>query len=119
MQRYVPNLSDAEVAAYAAPFSTAAHRAGLRRFPFLVMTDPDVEGVDISKTAARWFGSNWRGDSFMAVGLKDVMITPALMERMHQISAIKRPALMLPEVGHFVQEYEADVAHAALAARAD
>ncbi|MFT5869200.1 MAG: haloalkane dehalogenase [Paracoccaceae bacterium] len=83
------------------------------------MTDPDVEGVDISKTAARWFGSNWRGDSFMAVGLKDVMITPALMERMHQISAIKRPALMLPEVGHFVQEYEADVAHAALAARAD
>lgn len=119
MQRYAPNLSDAEAAAYAAPFSTTAHRAGLRRFPFLVMTDPDMEGVDISKIAARWFGSNWRGDSFMAVGMKDVLITPALMERMHQILAIKRPALMLPEVGHFVQEHGAKVARAALAAWAD
>jgi haloalkane dehalogenase len=83
------------------------------------MTDPDMEGVDISKIAARWFGSNWRGDSFMAVGMKDVLITPALMERMHQILAIKRPALMLPEVGHFVQEHGAKVARAALAAWAD
>jgi hypothetical protein len=51
--------------------------------------------------------------------MKDVLITPALMERMHQILAIKRPALMLPEVGYFVQEHGAKVARAALAAWAD
>lgn len=116
MQRYAPSLSDNEAAAYAAPFPDQNFRAGVRRFPELVMTEPDMEGVDISKRAAKWFGSQWHGDSFMAVGMKDVLITPQLMERMREILCISRAPLLLPETGHFVQENGDIVARAALAA---
>ena len=116
MQRYAPNLSDNEAAAYAAPFPGRKFRAGVRRFPELVMTEPDMEGVDISKRAAKWFGSRWHGDSFMAVGMKDILITPRLMERMREILCVSRAPLLLPETGHFVQENGDIVARAALAA---
>ena len=33
--------------AYAAPFPDTRYRAGARRFPLLVMTDPDMEGVEV------------------------------------------------------------------------
>ncbi|SDD86328.1 haloalkane dehalogenase [Ruegeria marina] len=114
---YVPGMTDAVASAYAAPFPEARFRAGVRRFPFLVMTDPEMEGVDVSRRAAAWWSSEWRGMSFMAVGERDVLIPPWLMNRMHEILGIKRPPLLLPEAGHFVQEtHGAEVAHAALQA---
>lgn len=116
-QDYVPGMSDATAAAYAAPFPDARYRAGTRRFPFLVMTDPEMEGVDISRRAARWWGTEWQGDSFMAIGMRDTLIPPWLMMRMHEILGITRAPLELPDSGHFVQEtHGAEVARAALAA---
>lgn len=116
-QKYVPGMNDAVAAAYAAPFPDARFRAGTRRFPFLVMTQPDMEGVDVSRRAAAWWRSEWQGDDFMAVGGKDELIPPWLMEKMHGILGLKRPAMMLPEAGHFVQEtHGAEVARAALRA---
>lgn len=116
-QRYVPGMSDAVAAAYAAPFPDARYRAGPRRFPFLVMTEPDMEGVEVSRRAARWWSSEWDGDSFMAIGEQDVLIPPWLMKRMYEILGVKRAALMVPEAGHFVQEsHGVEVARAALAA---
>ena len=117
MQRYCPSLTEAEAAAYAAPFPDVTYRAGVRRFPDLVMTEPDMEGVEISKSAARWFGSDWQGDSFMAVGMKDRLITPFLMGRMRAMLKIKREPLFVSHAGHFVQEDAGeDVARAALTA---
>lgn len=116
-QKYVPGMSDRVAAAYAAPFPDGRFRAGTRRFPFLVMTEPDMEGVEISRRAASWWQSDWQGDDFMAVGEKDELIPPWLMKRMHEILRLKRPAMMLPEAGHFVQEtHGAEVARAALIA---
>ncbi len=116
-QRYVTGMTDDAAAAYAAPFPDARYRAGTRRFPFLVMTEPDMEGVDISRAAAKWWGTEWTGDSFMAMGEQDVLIPPRLMMRMHEILGVKRPPLSIPEAGHFVQEtHGAIVAQAALEA---
>lgn len=116
-QTYVPGMSDRVAAAYAAPFPDARYRAGARRFPFLVMTEPHMEGVDVSRRAAAWWKSDWQGDSFMAVGARDVLIPPWLMQRMHDILGMTRPPLMLPDAGHFVQEtHGAEVARAALRA---
>ncbi|MEM9433930.1 MAG: haloalkane dehalogenase [Pseudomonadota bacterium] len=114
-QTYIPGLPDDIAAAYAAPFPDARYRAGARRFPFLVMTTPEMEGVDVSRRAARWWGSDFRGDSFMAIGGQDTLIPPALMQRMHEILGITRPPLLLSDAGHFVQEtHGAQVARAAL-----
>ena len=114
---YVPGMSDDVAEAYAAPFPDARYRAGTRRFPFLVMTKPDMEGVDVSRRAAAWWASDWQGDDFTAVGEMDELIPPSLMKRMHEILGLKRAPMMLPTAGHFVQEtHGAEVARAALSA---
>lgn len=119
-QQYVPGMNAATAAAYAAPFPDARYRAGARRFPFLVMTEPHMDGVDISRRAAGWWASEWTGDSFMVVAEQDRLIPPWLMKRMYEILGIKRPPLMIPDAGHFVQEtHGAEVARAALAAWGD
>ncbi|MEL6569942.1 MAG: haloalkane dehalogenase, partial [Pseudomonadota bacterium] len=71
MQRATPILSDAEAAAYGAPFPDQSYKAGVRRFPELVMVSPEMEGVEISKRARDWWASEWSGESFMAVGMQD------------------------------------------------
>jgi pimeloyl-ACP methyl ester carboxylesterase len=116
-QTYVPGMSDDVARAYAAPFPDPRYRAAMRRFPFLVMTDPDMEGVDVSRRAAAWWKEAWTGDSFMAIGAQDVLIPPRLMQRMYEILRITRAPLHLPDAGHFVQEmHGAEVARAAIAA---
>ncbi len=116
-QKYVPGMRDDVANAYAAPFPNAQFRAGVRKFPSLVMTDPDMEGVDVSRRAARWWKEEWSGDSFMAVGEADVLIPPRLMRRMQEILGVVSPPLMLPDAGHFVQETHGEqVARAALSA---
>ena len=116
-RKYIPGIEDRAAAAYAAPFPEAHYRAGPRRFPFLVMTDPDMEGVDVSRRAAKWWASEFQGDHFMAVGERDVLIPPWLMKRMHEILGLTRPPMMIPEAGHFVQEtHGAEVARGALEA---
>jgi haloalkane dehalogenase len=119
-QTYVPGMSDPVAASYAAPFPDARYRAGTRRFPFLVMTEPDMEGVEVSRRAARWWGSEWTGDGFMAIGAADKLIPPRLMGRMREILAIGREPMVLPDAGHFVQEtHGAEIARAALTAWGD
>ncbi len=114
MSRSCPHLSAAEVAAYAAPWPDATYKAGVRRFPDMVMTRPDMEGVKTSKRAARYWRDDWQGQSFMAVGAADpVLGLPAMARMQDMIRGCPEP-LILPDAGHFVQEWGAEVARAAL-----
>jgi len=119
MRRSVEGLTDAEAAAYDAPFPDDRYRAGVRRFPALVPVEPGMEGVDESKRAAQFFRERWSGQSFMAIGMQDPVLGPPVM---HALAAVIRgcpPPLELPEAGHFVQEHGEAVARAALAAFGD
>lgn len=119
MQRSTPILSDAEAAAYGAPFPDITYKAGVRRFPELVMTDPDMEGVDTSKRAASWWQQEWSGPTFMAVGAQDPVLGPDQMTVLRaQINGCPEP-MMVPDGGHFVQEWGAPIARAALQAWGD
>lgn len=114
MKRGTPVLSDAEAAAYGAPFPNVSFKAGVRRFPELVMVAPDMEGVDISTRAAAWWTSVWRGQSFMAIGAADPVLGLSVMTALReQIQGCPEP-LVLPDAGHFVQEWGEPVARAAL-----
>jgi pimeloyl-ACP methyl ester carboxylesterase len=119
MKRSVAGLTDAEAAAYDAPFPDARYRAGVRRFPALVPVDPEMDGVEASQRAARFFRDRWAGQSFMAIGMQDPVLGAPVM---HALAAVIRgcpPPLELPEAGHFVQERGEQVARAALAAFGD
>ena len=114
MARACPHLSDAEAAAYAAPYPDATYKAAVRRFPQMVMVEPDMEGVDVSKRAVAWWREEWRGESFMAIGAQDPVLGPEVMERMRGVMRGCPEPMVLEEAGHFVQEWGEGVAEAAL-----
>jgi haloalkane dehalogenase len=114
-----PDMTPAEVAAYDAPFPDARHKAALRAFPNLV---PDVEqhgehapGIAISRDALSFWRERWAGQSFMAVGMRDPVLGPVAMHALHRVIRHCPPPLEVPEAGHFVQEWGAPIAAAALA----
>lgn len=114
MKRGTPILSDAEAAAYAAPFPDITYKAGVRRFPELVMTDPDMEGVQTSIVATEWWKTQWQGQSFMAVGAQDPVLGPGQMEALRANIKGCPPPMLVEEGGHFVQEWGEEIARAAL-----
>jgi haloalkane dehalogenase len=116
MQRASPILSPAEAAAYAAPYPDQSFKAGVRRFPEMVMVSEDMEGVAVSKRAATWWSETWTGKSFMAIGAVDPVLGPPAMAALHkQIRGCPEP-MVITEGGHFVQEWGDDIARAALVA---
>jgi haloalkane dehalogenase len=114
MKRSTPVLGDAEAAAYGAPFPDASFKAGVRRFPEMVMVEPGMEGADISIRAAAWWGSEWNGKSFMAIGAADPVLGPPVMDVLRaQIRNCPAP-MVVKDAGHFVQEWGEPIARAAL-----
>ncbi|MGP1353411.1 MAG: haloalkane dehalogenase, partial [Parasphingopyxis sp.] len=69
--RGTPQMTDAEKAAYDAPFPSPDYKMGARRFPELVPISPEMEGVDVSLKAAAFWKDEFDGASFMAVGDAD------------------------------------------------
>lgn len=123
MRRSSPLLSEAEAAAYAAPFPDATFKGGVRRFPELVMyregedrplTALASEGLETSLQARRFWSHDWSGASFMAVGMKDPVLGPAVMEELRGVIRNCPSPMQIPEGGHFVQEWGAAIAGAAL-----
>ncbi|MFQ5968197.1 MAG: haloalkane dehalogenase [Acidimicrobiia bacterium] len=109
-------LSEGEIAAYDAPFPEPEYKAGVRRFPAIVPTDPDMGGVDVSRQAQQWWAEEFEGRSFMAIGMQDPVLGPAVMERVHRYIRGCPEPMKVEEAGHFVQEWGEPIARAALEA---
>ncbi len=123
MERSTPVLSRDEVEAYNAPFPDQSYKAGVRRFPELVMlkeygaselTPAAAEGVATSLQARKFWAADWRGDSFMAIGMQDPVLGPPVMQQMHAMIKGCPPPLEVADAGHFVQEWGEPVARAAM-----
>jgi pimeloyl-ACP methyl ester carboxylesterase len=113
-----PHLTEAECAAYDAPFPSAAHRAATRAFPEMVPDHPNADGAQVSRRAAHFWGQKWTGRSMMAIGERDPVFTPASMELLRQGVRDCPPAVRVAEGGHFVQEHGEAIAAQALHALA-
>ena len=119
MQRGTPILTPEEAAAYGAPFPDKSYKAGVRRFPEMVMVSPDMEGVDIAKRAAAWWSNDWTGKTFMAVGAADPVLGLKQMQALRKtINGCPEP-MIIEDGGHFVQEWGGPIATAALKAFGD
>jgi pimeloyl-ACP methyl ester carboxylesterase len=115
LKRACPMLSDAEAAAYEAPFPDARHKAGVRRFPALVPDAPDAPGAAVSRRARGWWRDAWRGRTLMAVGQQDPVLGEPVMARLRECIRDCPPPMLLPDAGHFVPEWGEVVARRALA----
>jgi pimeloyl-ACP methyl ester carboxylesterase len=114
MKRSTPILSDREAAAYGAPFQDATYKAGVRRFPEMVMTNPGMEGIEHSKLAISFLQNDWQGESFMAIGMQDPVLGPPVMRALRGVIRGCPEPMEVAQAGHFVQEWGAPVADAAL-----
>ena len=116
LKRATPILTAAEVAAYDAPFPDARHKAGVRAFPQLVMTEPGMPGIAESVAAKRFWSDTWGGPTFMAVGAADPVLGTDVMAALRQTIHGCPAPLIVPDGGHFLQEWGEPIARTALAA---
>ena len=123
MKRGTPILSDAEAAAYAAPFPDKSYKGGVRRFPELVMlrekgaaelTPLSKQGLETSIRARKFWSQDWKGESFMAIGMVDPVLGPPAMHFLKQFIKGCPEPMEVAEAGHFVQEWGGPIAKAAL-----
>ncbi|AWM77695.1 haloalkane dehalogenase [Phenylobacterium parvum] len=112
--RGTPHLTEAECAAYDAPFPDIRYKAGVRAFPERVMTDPGMEGIEESLVAQDFWSKDFKGKVFMAIGEADMVLGPPVMENLRRFLPNCPEPLRIPEAGHFVQEWGGPVAEAAL-----
>jgi len=112
-------LTPFDAYAYDAPFPDASYKAGARRFPAIVPIEPGMQGQEMGERARAFFKSEWKGRSFMAVGMRDPVLGGPIMEELREIISGCPAPLEIPEAGHFVQEWGDQVANAALAAFED
>ena len=115
MARSCPQLTPAEAAAYGAPFPDIRYKAGVRRFPNLVPDHVDADGAAISRAARDWWGTQWTGRSFMAVGATDPVLGLAVMKGLRRLIHGCPEAFIHSTAGHFVQEWGDEIAPLALA----
>ncbi|MEM8790299.1 MAG: haloalkane dehalogenase [Pseudomonadota bacterium] len=113
MQRGTPHLTDAEAAAYDAPFPDARYRAGARRFPALVPISPEMDGAETGRAARDFFKSDWTGRSFVAIGEADPVLGPAVMDKIAALLGVADP-MRIPDGGHFLQEWGEAIAQRAV-----
>ena len=108
------HLSQAEAAAYNAPFPDAGYRAALRAFPQRVPEDFDDPGAELSRKAQVFWQQDWQGRSLLAIGQQDPVLGEPVMRQLAAcIRACPEP-LLLPQAGHFVQEHGQAIAQQAV-----
>lgn len=105
-----PQMSEAECAAYQAPFPDAGHRAALRAFPALVPEYADDDGAAISRAARAFWQQRWSGQTLMAIGQQDPVLGEPVMRQLAQLIRACPEPLLLPEAGHFVPEHGEGIA---------
>ena len=115
IQRGKSDMTAGEVAAYDAPFPDASFKAALKAFPNLVPDGADAPGAALSRQAAEFWRSQWRGDSFMAIGMQDPVLGDAPMRALQTVIRGCPAPMEVAEGGHFVQEWGGPIATAALA----
>ena len=118
LRRGKREMSEAEAAGYDAPFPDASFKAALRAFPNLVpyvlTMGEAAPGAATSLAAAEFWQQRWTGDSFMAVGEQDPVLRPT-MQALQSLIRGCPPPLSVAAAGHFVPEWGAPIAQAALA----
>ena len=111
-----PHLSETECAAYDAPFPDIQYKAGVRRFPEIVPDRPDAPGAELSRKAREWLRSTWKGSVFMAIGMKDPVLGPPVMQALRNDIRNCPEPYEHSEAGHFVQEWGEEIAREAISA---
>jgi tRNA(adenine34) deaminase len=107
-------MSEAECAAYMAPYPDAGHRAATRAFPPMVPEFADSDGAATSRASRDFWQTQWSGISLMAIGQQDPVLGEPSMRGLHKLIRGCPEPMLLPQAGHFVQEHGQEIAQRAV-----
>jgi tRNA(adenine34) deaminase len=107
-------MRQAECAAYMAPFPGSGHRAATRAFPPMVPELADSDGAATSRAARDFWQKGWTGQTLMAIGQQDPVLGEPAMRGLQRLIRNCPEPMLLPEVGHFVQEHGEGIARRAV-----
>jgi haloalkane dehalogenase len=110
------DMTQAEANAYSAPYPDATYKAAIRAFPNMVPETPHAPGAEVSRRAQVWWKNEWQGKTFAAIGARDPVLGPETMTTVLSHIGGCSPPMIVAEGGHFVQEWGALIAKAALEA---
>lgn len=97
-------LSEAEEAAYDAPFPTPASKAGAVAWPLLVPMEPDDPVADVMRETRKRLG-HWTKPAFVLFAPEDPILGDAHSFFRDLIpTAADQPAVTIDDAGHFVPE---------------
>jgi haloalkane dehalogenase len=103
-------LSDAEIAAYDAPFPDGTYQAGALQFPLLIPVQPDNPGVP--RCLATWeFLATWEKPFLTVYGSEDaVSYKPGAHRKFQRVvpGAAGLDHVVIEGAGHFIQEDASD-----------
>ncbi len=100
-----PHMSEAECAAYMAPFPDVGHRAATRAFPPMVPEFESSDGAAISAQAREFWRNDCDGKCLMAIGMQDPVLGEATMRELQSNIKNCPEPMLIAEGGHFVQEH--------------
>jgi len=110
-------LTAEEIAAYDAPYPDVRFKGGVRRFPNLVMTEANMEGVEVSLAARNFYQTSshfGKDDVVVVCGMRDPVLGPPVMKKMR---GMFKDGCWWGEIemgGHFLQEWGGEVVGKAL-----
>jgi len=110
LKRSFPHLSAAEANAYSAPYPDRSFKAGVRAFPNMVPDRPDAGGADLGRKAREWLKTQWKGPVFVLAGAMDPVLGVASMEYLRKQIRGAPPLEVMPDAGHFIQEWGQEAA---------
>ncbi len=64
-----------------------------------------MQGVGVSKSAAKYLANGWKSKGYMASGMQNPVLAPDIMYALHCKMKNCPPPLKIPDGGHFVQEW--------------
>lgn len=108
-----PQMTQAECAAYMAPFPDKGHRSATRAFPTLMPERLDSDGAAICRRARQFWQTEWRGKTRMAIGMQDPVLGYATMAALQKSIRDCPEPWCLEAAGHFVPEHGESIARAA------
>jgi tRNA(adenine34) deaminase len=80
----------------------------------MVPDRPDADGATVSRESREFWSKRWSGRAMMAVGAKDPVLGPPVMQGLRQYIRGCPEPMVIEEAGHFVQEHGEPIARAAV-----
>lgn len=106
-------LDEHEKNGFNAPFPDLTYKSALRIFPSLIPDHPNQFGAALGKNSVDFWTNSWQGQSFVAVGTKDQILTNPTKDLAKMIRNCPE-AMEIPEAGHFLFEQGQQIVQAAL-----